>query len=153
VAALAGLDPTDGRAVFVETALGAASEEDAHRYQRTAELLRAYHERVAPLVDVAGSGQRMVGTTRDGHRVVPLVADHVVWTRSVQALAKSLAAHAAGGAPDTELLVTGTLSPRARRELESLGLAVSERAFVRRAAPAGAKADAGRGDGPTSAEP
>lgn len=121
----------------VEVALSAGSEFDALFYQRAVELLRAYHERRAPITRCVaiGSAQpgRFVlgGVSEDGTLVIPELVDHLVWTRPAAALADELAL----GMPSDpevrrrELLLSGTLSGRARAELEARGIGVTANAF------------------------
>lgn len=131
VGSLAAIDLAADRDRFVATAVQAGSEADARSYQRAAELLRAWHERSEPLTRLAGSRRAVLGVTREGDVVAPAVLDHAVWSRPVEALAERLLAArdelSPGGA--LRLLATGTLSPRARAELEACGLHVTEDAF------------------------
>lgn len=130
VESLAGLDLTEDRDVFIETAVGAGSEADAHFYQRAAQLLRAYHDAADPLTRVAAEDSTVMGVTADGALVVPLILDHTVWSRPTAELVDRLAdARQALGAPAVRLLVSGTLSERARTELRARGIDVTERAF------------------------
>lgn len=134
VASLTALDPAPGRPDVVEAALSAASESDAFHWQRTAELLRAYHDAVAPMdrvVVLEGGGP--AGHSAEGTLVVPLAADRVYWTRPAEEIARA-AERALAATPEVataELVVSGTLSPRARAGFEAHGLAVTERAFER----------------------
>jgi len=134
VAALAALDPAPGRRDFVEAALGAASEGDAFDWQRTAELLRAYHGAAAPVerLVILGGG-RPAGHSAEGTLVVPLAADHVFWTGLAEAIAEAVEQELRDAAEvaTAELVVAGTLSPRARAGFESRGFSVIERAFER----------------------
>lgn len=134
VAALVGLDPAPGRRAFVEAALGAASERDAFDWQRTAALLRAYHGAAAPVERVVIlEGGRAAGHSAEGTLVVPLAADHVFWTGLAEAIADA-AEQELRDAPEVataDLVVSGTLSPRARAGFESRGFSVIERAFER----------------------
>jgi hypothetical protein len=124
-------------AACVEVALTAGSEFDAFFYQRAVELLRAYDEHRSSITRCVaiGSAQpgRFVlgGVTDDGTLVVPELVDHLVWTRPTAAFAQELAE---GLPPDLgvrrrELLLSGTLSGKARAEFESRGIGVTTNAF------------------------
>jgi hypothetical protein len=121
----------------VEVALSAGSEFDAFFYQRAAELLRAYHEHRSSIARCVAIGSAqpgrfvLAGVSADGTLVVPGLVDHLVWTRPSAALAEELAE---GLAPDLgvrrrELLLSGTLSDKARAEFESRGIGVTVNAF------------------------
>ncbi len=131
VESLAALDLAAGRADFFEVAVRASSENDALFYQRVAEMMRSYHENVAPIERVIAFRGAVAGYTSDRRLVVPLAIDYAVWTRPTAEFAQSLAA---ADFPDvevekTELLISGRLSPKARAHIEDLGLVVTERAF------------------------
>ncbi len=74
---------------------------------------------------------RIAATTADGTLLVPVVADHAIWSAPVAAFAEAVA-RAAGGDPElagARVLVSGTLSDRARQEMQGLGIDVIERAL------------------------
>ena len=133
VEALSALDLTADRADFVRVAVTADSEEEARFYQRTAELLRVYSDRVSAIQRIVVIDGTPMGFTVDGTLLLPLPADHTVWNPAIAALT-----HAMTQSPPaeltierTELLVSGTVSPMARQQIEALGVAVKERAFER----------------------
>ena len=71
-----------------------------------------------------------MGLTLDGELIVPLILDHAVWTGPAATFAKRVSvARDELGASRVRLLVSGTLSERARSEFASYGLEVTERAF------------------------
>ena len=127
------MDLTRGRQVFVEAALQAASEEDGILYERSAELLRAYHENRGAIVRLLKLGPVVAGLTVDQGLVVPLPLDHAVWTQPIQRVANLLynARLADGEISDREILITGTLSDLARKRIESRRIRVTERALVK----------------------
>jgi hypothetical protein len=132
VESLVALDLTAERASFIETSLQAGSEADARFYQRAAQLLRAYHESEESLVRLLGRRRAVIGVTGQGALVVPLVLDHAVWSRPAVEFAGRMAdAQRELSAPAVELLVTGTLSERARSEFGARGFTVIEHAFER----------------------
>lgn len=123
----------------VEAALSAGSEFDAIFYQRAVELLRAFDEHRASVTRcvVIGSADPgrpvLAGVTDDGTLVVPEVVDYLVWTRPTKALAEEIAEDLPPelGVSQRELLLSGTLSAKARSEFESRGIAVLPNAFQR----------------------
>jgi hypothetical protein len=136
IESLTAVEPQSSTAC-VEVALTAGSEFDAFFYQRGAELLRAYHEHRTPITRcVAIAAARpdrfvLAGVAEDGTLVVPELVDHLVWTRPAARLADDLAAGLPPelGIERRELLLSGTLSTKARAELESRGLLVTVNAF------------------------
>jgi hypothetical protein len=130
IEALVGLDLAEDRPAFIETALAAGSEADARFYQRAAQLLRAWHEARDEVVRVAGRRRAVMGLSVEDELVVPLILDHAVWSRPVDAFAADAVETAEDlGARRVRLLVSGTLSERARAELAARGFAVTEHAF------------------------
>jgi hypothetical protein len=135
VANLAALDLVENRAALIQVAVRAGSEEDAIVYTRTAELLRAYHEGVAPLERLAPfNADSIVGLTADRRMVATMPVDYAVWTKPAHAYANTLkrATISDGGEiSKRDVLVTGSFSPKARRKFEQRGIRVTERALVR----------------------
>lgn len=142
VASLAALDLVSNRAALVHAALRAGSEEDAVLYVRTARLLRAYHEQVAPFESIAPFRDgTVVGLTRGGTLVAVLPLDYAVWTRPAHAYANTLKrARLSDGRTisEREVVVTGSLSPKARAKFETRGIVVTQLALHR--SPPGAEA-------------
>jgi hypothetical protein len=134
VAHLAALDLVEGRAALIDAAARATSEEDAIVYTRTAELMRAYHENVAPLERLAFFHGTAIGLTEDGRLVAPLAFDYAVWTRPVHVFANSLRRSTVSDhrrVTRREILVTGSFSPKARAMIEGRGIVVTEQALER----------------------
>ena len=139
VASLVAMEGAANRSALVEAAVNARSETDALVYQRIAEMLRAVHENVSPVVRLDTGGRFVRATLADGRVILPVEVDRVVWTRALERLVEG--APGVEGAPP-ELWLSGSASPRARTELAARGFAVVERAFerferleTRRAAP------------------
>jgi hypothetical protein len=110
VDALSSLEGTEGRSAFIEAAIGGSLE----RFTRLGGRVAAYAE--------------------DGTLVVPVEADHALWTPNIASFAAAIA-RAAGEDPEvakTRLLVSGKLSARARREIQGLGIDVTEHALESR---------------------
>jgi hypothetical protein len=124
-------------AACVEVALTAGSEFDAFFYQRAVELLRAYDEHRSSIIRCVAIGSAqpggfvLGGVSDDGTLVVPELADHLVWTRPTAVFAEELAEDLPSdlGVRRRELLLSGTLSGKARAEFESRGIRVTANAF------------------------
>lgn len=128
---LAALEDTSDRSAFIEAAVAAGSEEEARAFERMAELMRRYGAQTGSLDRFVTVDGRVAATTRDGTLLVPVLGEHSAWTQGVASFAESLA-RAAGedpGVARTRLLFSGSLSDRARREMESLGLSVTDDAL------------------------
>jgi len=139
VADLSALSRARDRAKFIEVAVAANSENDAHYFQRCAELMRRYdasNGRVEAIVAVAG---QPLGVAENATLVVPHPADFAVWSEPTAAFADAVTRELpADLQPEaTRLLLAGAASPTARSQLESRGIAVVEHAFhALRTAPA-----------------
>jgi len=133
VESLSALDLAENRRAFIEVATTAVSEDDARFYQHTAELMRRYNDNVGRIDKIVAVEGTLTGYAAEGTLVVPFPADHAVWSRSTAAFTESFTE----ALPDdievrrTELLLSGTLSPRARAKIEDLGVEVVDRAFER----------------------
>ncbi len=132
-ASLAALDVTEDRDAFVRAALSAEAEADANFYQRSAQLLRDYHENDVRLSQLVALGTLAAGYTPDRALVVPLLVDYLAWTPRTEALADALgpARHPGLEVREVSLLLTGSASPRAREALEARGIRVTEGAAAR----------------------
>ena len=131
VDALSELESTEDREAFIAAAAAVPSAQEAQRFQRLAELMRRYHDETGDLQRFVAVDGRIAATTADGTLLVPVVADHAVWNAPVAAFAESVA-RAAGSDPElggARVLVSGTLSERAREEMQGLGIDVTERAL------------------------
>jgi hypothetical protein len=131
VADLAALGKARKRETFIEIAAAAGSEEDARYYQRSAELMRQYDRsrgRIEEIIAVEGT---LIGLAENATRLVPNPADFAVWSESTAALTDSFTRSVPADVrtETTELLLAGSASPTARRQLESRGVTVVEHAF------------------------
>jgi hypothetical protein len=70
------------------------------------------------------------GAKGDGALIFALAVDHVVWTEGIAVAAAKITGEIAGDPSITkaELWASGSLSPRSRKELESLGWTVHDNA-------------------------
>jgi hypothetical protein len=131
VDALSELESIEDREAFIAAAAAAPSAQEARRFQQLAELMRRYHDETGDLKRFVAIDGRIAATTTDGTLLVPVLADHATWNAPVAAFAESVA-RAAGRDPalgGARVLVSGTLSERARQEMRGLGIDVTERAL------------------------
>ncbi len=133
VESLVALDLTEGRAAFVDAAAQAKSETEAWRFQRSAELLRRFHENREGLARLSSQGTFVVGRTHEGGLVVPLVADRVTWSPASRALRDRIAGTVSTSG-QAQLLVSGTVTPAVREAFDEAGIRITEDAFERLAA-------------------
>lgn len=133
ILSLAALDPALQRNDFLKVAATAVSEGDARYYQNAAQLLRAYHEGAAPIERIFVVDGWVGAYSYEGTLVIPLPADYAVWTRPVSEAADAIAGAVMDSteAGEAELVVSGSLSERAREGFRSREIAVVENAFER----------------------
>ena len=126
--ALEGLTKASHRDRFIGAALNALSEEEALFYQQEAELLLAYNQQKAPIVNIDIVGRIPVGITAEGTLFCPLAMDYGIWSERSESVSTRLAKRAAMAGTDAhiEIWVSGTLSQRARFELLQRGVAPRE---------------------------
>jgi hypothetical protein len=125
---LSSLEDTSDRSAFIAEAARAGSQDEARAFERMAALMRRYGDQTGSLERFVTVGGRVAAYTEDGTLLVPVLGDHSSWTQGVASFAESMAS-AAGQDPDvtrTRLLFSGSLSERARKEMEQLGLSVGE---------------------------
>jgi hypothetical protein len=118
------------RTALLEAALDARSETDALVYQRIAEMLRAIHEQVSPVVSLERGNRFVRATLDDGRRVIPVEVDRLVWTGALERMVDGAPLLENAEAFD-ELWLSGSASARARTELAARGFVVVERVFER----------------------
>jgi hypothetical protein len=121
-AAIGELDGVEGRDGILKQALNPVSEAEVGYYVRSVALLAWYHRNRRPFDALSTELAIPGGIARDGTVVLMFPSDHVYWTRAMAEAAevyRGLDTNASGHA--LELWILGTVSNRARRELESLG--------------------------------
>ncbi len=139
VEALAALEGTDERAAFIEAAVEADSEDEARAYRSMAQMMRGYAGSADGLERIVRVEGGIAARTGSGELVVPVRADHALWTQRVAAFAETIAREA-GGDPDVarpRIVFSGSVSPTAREGIERLGLVVGEEALVPAVPPSG----------------
>jgi hypothetical protein len=130
VEALYQLTGATGRDRYLENALKAQDEVEAHFFVNTAQILRGYHEKRGRITGITMFEALAVAQSQNGTAVVPFALDYGVWTRNADVLSQHLkkAYRAPGFNGRFEFWVTGTLSPEAKKNLEARGFTVVEQA-------------------------
>jgi len=128
VEALAGLSGARGRDAFIRSILSAEDEESANFFQGMAEIMRGYHDTTAPITDVTVLAGWTIAKSESGTALIPFPMDHGVWTRRAEQFVKYMAENyrPPGSMGKFEIWLTGTVSPRAKAELQSRGFKVVE---------------------------
>jgi hypothetical protein len=123
IRALSRMGGAEHRDRFIELAARADEPHEAYAFTRLALMLAECHERRAAIDEIFVAHDLIMAHTVEGDIVLPLYMDHAYWTAEV-ALAEAgivldLEAEHRIGAP--LLIVSGTLSARATRELTQRG--------------------------------
>jgi hypothetical protein len=122
------LGSATGRDAYVKASMAAADEVEANFFVNMAQILRGYHEKQSPITGITMLGPLTVAQTTAGPAVIPFALDHGVWTANADKLSQELKAsyRAPGFNGKFEMWVTGTLSARAKQELQARGFTVVE---------------------------
>jgi hypothetical protein len=127
VHALAEMEGVRNRDQFIKQALFAESELDAFIFQRIAEMLYGYHTQVGPISELIPARHIAVGYTEDQTIVIALPTDYIYWTeRADLGLDAIMGLQTERTIKQTELWVTGRITPKARKEIEARGLIINE---------------------------
>ena len=133
VHALDQMKGVGNRATLVRLA-GASTDKDiAYFRQRQAEMYAGYHKTVAPFETIIALGEFAAARTAKNEVVFNVPLDHLVWTEAMATLltAADKRVTQATRPANKQLWVAGTVSARARKEIESLGWQVQERSEER----------------------
>ena len=122
VSALKSLPNVRGGASIVVMASQAQSEVQARFMVHALQLLALYEKRGTRIAEIRVSGRVPVGVTGAGFVVVPAAIDYVPWTEQVAGFANRKELAGKGHL----LLLTGTLSPEAKKEFATRGWKVEE---------------------------
>lgn len=117
------------RGRFVQLAALTDKDDVAFFRQRQAEMYAGYHRAVAPIERFVGVGPLAAARTVKGSLVFNIPVDYVVWTEQVARVVTTAdnLANQLPGISGKQLWITGTLSPRARAEMQRLNWRVYER--------------------------
>jgi hypothetical protein len=133
VNALDEMKGVGNRATFVRLAAASTDKDIAFFRARQAEMYAGYHKTVAPVETFLALGEFAAARTAKNEVVFDVPLDHLVWT---EGMAKLLTAAdnrvtQLTRPANKQLWVTGTVSARARKEIESRGWQVQERSEER----------------------
>jgi hypothetical protein len=118
------------RGAFIRLALPSQNSTVAFFRQRQAEMYAGYNKSVTPLESFVTLGQFAAGRTINGALAFNLPLDYLVWTEPMAQLltgANELVNNLPG-IREKQVWITGTLSPRARKEIERRGWQIHDRA-------------------------
>ncbi|MEE9548222.1 MAG: hypothetical protein V3V68_02585, partial [Nitrosomonadaceae bacterium] len=130
VHALAEMQGVKNREQFIKQALHAQYEVEAFFYQRMAEMLHGYHTHVKPIKEIIPVRKLVLGYTSDQTIVTTIPLDLLYWIKLADLGSAAFVRLDLTGRPikKKELWVTGTLTPRAMKELNARGIVIKERA-------------------------
>ena len=133
VNALDEMKGVGNRATFVRLAAATTDKDIAAFRERQAEMYAGYHKAVAPLETFLALGEFAAARTAKNEVVFNVPLDHLVWTEAIASLltaADSRVTQLTRPA-NKQLWVTGTVSARAKKEIENRGWQVQERSEER----------------------
>jgi hypothetical protein len=130
VNALNEMKGVTSRGAFIRLALPTQNSTVAFFRQRQAEMYAGYNKSVTPLESFISLGQFAVGRTINGALVFNLPLDYLVWTEPMAQLLNGAneLVNNLPGVKEKQVWLTGTLSARARKEIESRGWQIHDRA-------------------------
>jgi len=128
VAALADLKNSRGRDVFLQAILSAQDVVVANFFMNIAQTLQGYNETVSRIQDITVVNGLVVARALNGRALIPFPLDHGVWGARASWIFNHMKEtnEANGFQGKYDLWVTGTVSPRTRRELTALGIEATE---------------------------
>ncbi len=127
VHALSEMEGARNRDKFIKQALFAESELDAFVFQQIAEMLYGYHTQVGTINEIIPVRRVAVGYTSDQTLVIALPTDYIYWTeRAYVGLDAILRLQSERPVKQTELWVTGRITPKAREKIQARGLIINE---------------------------
>ncbi len=129
VAALDEITGVADRERFVQLAALTHNDDVAFFRQRQAEMYAGYHRAVGRFERFLSVGPVAAARTANGALVFNIPVDYVVWSETVGRLVTTAdnLANQLPGIKEKQLWVTGTLSPRARAEMQRLNWKIYER--------------------------
>lgn len=134
--ALQQLGPARGRAEYLRLAMASRSPEDAHFFQRNAELMAFYHRQKSPVIEIVNFRGIAAAYTNDRKLVLPVLLDYGSWTQIGDQLSQDFVAFGRNDLviEGREWFLSGVLSPGAKAQIEGRGIVVTERAAQARTA-------------------
>lgn len=123
VAALDSMSGVDDRVVFLRRAVQMDTRSLAYFMRRHAEMTKNHQSRGAGFIGFLSLGGYPFNVARNGRVVGVMPVDALAWTETIAGIIRECAADARNATPTgkVELRITGTATPRARKELQALG--------------------------------
>ena len=130
VHALGEMNGVADRGALVRLSLPSQNSTVALFRQRQAEMYAGYNKSVAPLQSFISLGQFAMSRTVNGALVANFPADYLVWTEPMARwmTGANQAVNNLPGVKERHLWLTGSLSPRARKEIASRGWQIHDHA-------------------------
>jgi len=130
VHALGEMNGVADRGALVRLSLPSQNSTVALFRQRQAEMYAGYNKSVAPLQSFISLGQFAMSRTVNGALVANFPADYVVWTEPMARwmTGANQVVNNLPGVKERHLWLTGSLSPRARKEIASRGWQIHDHA-------------------------
>jgi len=129
VGSLFKLGDITGRDKFIEFAIIAQDEVEANFFMNMAQIMRGYNESVSPIKKITVIEPFVLAEAENGVVLVPFPMDHGVWTEKADTLTTALidSYKDQGGKGKMDMWLTGTLSPRASKNLNAKGIKTTEK--------------------------
>ena len=126
VASLRKLNDVKGRDVYLRYASTASDEEQANFMMHIAEMMGGFHERFSQLKEISMNTGLVTASAANNSVLIPFPLDYGVWTERAEKILENMVSASVSSTDKKrfELWVIGTVSPLARRNLESLGITV-----------------------------
>ncbi len=124
--AMESMDGVDDRNEVARSARHAESLVEAQLMQRRVEMFRSYHAQVSPAAAFVDVDDNLGMRTQDGRLVMAMPADRLLWTKDTEPVVDALAGYGGEGITAREILVAGSVSDRARQQVEAKGIVLTE---------------------------
>ncbi len=133
VGALEEMKGVGNRATFVRLAALTANKDVAFFRERQSEMYAGYHKTVAPIETFIALGEFAAVRTTQNEVVFTVPMDHLVWTQEMATLITAADARVTQMTrpANKQLWITGTMSARAKKEIEARGWRVQENSEAR----------------------
>jgi len=129
VGSLMKLKDAAGRDVFIKYANSAGDEEQANFMMNIAQTLTGYNETVSPINEISINSGLVIAKTGNNRALILFPLDYGIWTESIETILKNILATYKSPAEKAqfELWVAGTMSPLMKKNLDLLGIKVTEK--------------------------
>ncbi len=122
VSALEKMKGVENRELFLKVGLQASDPQMARAITSIAVMTAGYHKHIAPLKRISPMARITKAETRDGETVVVLPTDHLIWSKGVSAIARSLTGESESKqSKSKQLWILGDFSHTAAKKLQEMG--------------------------------